>query len=91
MYTPGTITNSQRTPTKTNKNGAIAKVITLVKQSDTIRHLRAFKRTTNEMLVLGILCWWYFGCLKMYSEKLFNIYFHKQIIFLIFVAKGGIG
>ena len=56
MYTPGTITNSQRTPTKTNKNGAIAKVKTLVKQGDTIRHLRTFRRTTNEMLVLGILC-----------------------------------
>ena len=26
MYTPGTIVNLQRTPTKINKNGAIAKV-----------------------------------------------------------------
>ena len=56
MYTHGTITNSQRTPSKTNKNGAIAKVKTLVKQGDTIRHLRTFRRNTNEMLVLGILC-----------------------------------
>ena len=29
-YTPGTIANSQRTPTKVNKNGAIAKVRILV-------------------------------------------------------------
>ena len=30
MYTPGTIANSQRTPTKINKNVAIAKVNILV-------------------------------------------------------------
>ena len=29
---PGTIANSQRTPTKVNKNGATAKVRTLVEQ-----------------------------------------------------------
>ena len=32
MYTPGTIANSQRLPTKINKNGAFAKVRILVKQ-----------------------------------------------------------
>ena len=32
MYTPGTIANSQRIPTKINKNGAIAKVRILLKQ-----------------------------------------------------------
>ena len=32
MYTPGTIANSQRIPTKINKNGAIPKVIILVEQ-----------------------------------------------------------
>ena len=32
MYTPDTITNSQRIPTKINKNGAIAKVRILLKQ-----------------------------------------------------------
>ena len=32
MYTPGTIANSQRMPTKINKNGAIAKVGVLVEQ-----------------------------------------------------------
>ena len=33
MYTSGTITNSQRTPTKINKNGAIVKVRVLVEQA----------------------------------------------------------
>ena len=32
MYTSGTIANSQRTPTKINKNGVIAKVRILVEQ-----------------------------------------------------------
>ena len=32
MYKPGTIANSQRTPTKINKNGAIAKLRILVEQ-----------------------------------------------------------
>ena len=32
MYTPGTIANSQRTPIKTNKIGAFAKVRILVEQ-----------------------------------------------------------
>ena len=33
MYTLGTIVNSQRTPTKINKNGAIAKVRIFVEQA----------------------------------------------------------
>ena len=32
MYTPGTIANSKITPTKINKNGAMAKVRILVEQ-----------------------------------------------------------
>ena len=32
MYTPGIMANSQRKPTKINKNGAIAKVRILVEQ-----------------------------------------------------------
>ena len=32
MYTRGTVANSQQTPTKVNKNGAIAKVRILLEQ-----------------------------------------------------------
>ena len=32
MYTPGTIANLHRTPTKINKNGAIVKIRILVEQ-----------------------------------------------------------
>ena len=32
MYTPGTIANSQWTPTKINRSGAVAKVRILVEQ-----------------------------------------------------------
>ena len=40
MYTPGAIVNSQRTPTKINKNGAILKVEISVEQ--VLRHLKTF-------------------------------------------------
>ena len=45
MYMPGTIANSQRLPTKINKNGAFAKVRILVKQAilqGIERHLEYF-------------------------------------------------
>ena len=51
MYTPDTIANPQMTPTKINKNGAIAKDIILVEQAiGTIRHLKAFRIIFNEVL-----------------------------------------
>ena len=55
MYTPGTIANSQtqRVPTKINKNGAVAKVYKNFSGTrDTIRHLKTFRETLNEMLGL---------------------------------------
>ena len=56
---------------------------------DTIKHLKAFRIISNEMPVsLLILCWCYFSCLKMYSEKFFNAYFYEQMLLEIFVAKG---
>ena len=55
---------------------------------DTIKHLKTFKVISNEMAVLLlILCWCYFSCLKMNSEKSFNACFYEQILFKIFVAK----
>ena len=78
MYTSGTIANSQRLPTKINKNVAIS----VSGISDTIRHLTIFKIFSNEMpVLLLILHWWYFGYLHMYSGKFFNIYFHEQMFF----------
>ena len=59
--------------------------------SDTKRHLKTFRINTSEIRVLCILCWWYFGCLQMHSEKLFKIYFHEQMFFQIFVAKEDTG
>ena len=52
IYTPGTIANSQtqRVPTKINKNGAVAKVYkNLSGTRDTIRHLETFRIISNEM------------------------------------------
>ena len=46
MYTPGTIANSQtqRVPTKINRNGAVAKVYKNFSITrDTIRHLKTFR------------------------------------------------
>ena len=86
-YTPGTIVNSQRMPTKVNKNGAIASK-NFNGTNGTLRHLKTFRIITNEMAVLLlILCWWYFSCLLMYLEKCFNINFHELIFFQIFVTK----
>ena len=57
MYTPGTIANSQteRTPTKRNNNGVVAKVRILVELRDTIRHLNTFRVISNEMPVLLLI------------------------------------
>ena len=58
MYTPGTIANSQtqRVPTKINKNGVIAKVYkTFSETRDTIRHLKTFRLISNEMPVLLLI------------------------------------
>ena len=56
MYTPGTIANSQMTPTKINKNGAIAKVRVLVEQVIlAINHLKTFKMIFNEMSILLLI------------------------------------
>ena len=55
MYTPGTIANSQTegVPTKTSKNGAVAKVYKNFSGTrDTIRHLKTFRVISNEMSVL---------------------------------------
>ena len=92
MYTPGTIANSQRMPTKINKNGPITKVRILVEQVILKRHLKTFRIISNEMLfLLLILCWQYFNCLQMYSEKFFNVYFPEQMLLKVFVAKGDTG
>ena len=56
MYTPSTIANSQRVPTKINKNGTVAKVYKKFSGTrDTIRHLKTFRVISNEMPVLLIL------------------------------------
>ena len=58
MYTPGTIANSQtqRVPTKINKNGAVAKVYKNFSGTrETIRHLKTFRIISNEMPVLLLI------------------------------------
>ena len=56
MYTSGTIANSQMTPTKINKNGAIAKVRVLAEQVIlAINYLKTFKMIFNEMPILLLI------------------------------------
>ena len=79
MYTPGTTANSQtqRVPTKINRNGAVAKAYKNFSGTrDTIRHLKTFRVISNEMPVLLILSRSYFSCLKLYSDNFFNAYFY---------------
>ena len=91
MYTPDTTANSQTEVvlTKINKNAAAKVYKNFSGTRDTIRHLKTFRVISNEMpVLLLILSWCYFSCLKMYSEKFFNAYFYEQMLFEIFVAKG---
>ena len=89
MYTPGFIANSQRTTTKINKNGAIAKVRISVELEINYKAFKTFRIISNEMPVLLLLLnWWYFSYLQMNSEKFFNVYFYEQIFFEISVTKG---
>ena len=70
-----------------NKNDAIAKG-NFSGTSDSVRHLMTFRIISNEMTILLLfLCRWYFSCLFIYSQKRFNIYFHEQMFFYIFVAR----
>ena len=82
MYTPGTIANSQtqRVPTKINRNGAVAKAYKNFSGTrDTIRHLKTFRVISNEMPDLLILSRGYFSCLKLYSDNFFNAYFYANV------------
>ena len=96
MYTPGTIANSQtqRVPTKIKKMVLLPKYIykNFSGTSDTIRHLKTFRVFFNAMLVLLlILSWCYFSCLKVYSDKFFNACFYEPMFFKIFVPKRDLG
>ena len=87
--TPSKFTDRQRTPTKIFKKWCCCQIKNLSGTRDTIRYLKTFRVISNEMLVLLlILCWCYFSCLQMYSEKFFNAYLYEQMFFEIFVAKG---
>ena len=77
MYTSGSIANSKGMLIKINESGAIVKVGILV-ENDTAKHSKTFTIISSEMLILlFILCWLFFSCLQMYSDKFFNIYFHE--------------
>ena len=50
--------------------------------------VKTFRVISNEIpVLLLILCWCCFGCLKMYSEKFFNAYFYEQMFLKIFVER----
>ena len=58
MYTPGAIAKSQteREPTKINKNVAVTKVYTSFSRTkDTIRHLKTFRVISNKTSVLLLI------------------------------------
>ena len=85
MYTPGTIANSQGMRTKIKK-WYYCQIKNFSGTSDTISHLKTFRIISNKMpVLLLILYWWYFSFLQMYLDKSFNIYFHVQMFFQIFV------
>ena len=58
--------------------------------SDTVRYLKTCRIISSKMPVLLIpvlICQWYTICLEIYSEKYFNIFFHEEMFFHIFVTK----
>ena len=72
IYTLGIIKNSQtdRAPTEIKKKWCCCRGKNFSRTRDTVRHLKTFRVISNEMAVLLlILCWCYFSCLKIYSEK----------------------
>ena len=76
MYTPGTIANSQRIPTKINKNSAIAEVRILVKQVILYgieRHLEYFQMKSQSYFL-------------SYVDDISVVCICIQIIFLIFTC-----
>ena len=91
ICTLGTMTNWQTDRQCTNWNRQkwrSRQSKNFIRTRDTIRHLQTFRVISNEMpVLLLILCWCYFSCLKKCSEKFFNAYFYEQILFEIFVAK----
>ena len=56
MYTSGSIASSHRMLTKINENSAIAK-ISISKESDTVKHLKAFRIISSETPISFILSW----------------------------------
>ena len=54
MYTSGSLASSQRMLTEINESGAIAKIRISV-ESDTVKHLKAFRIISSEMPVSLIL------------------------------------
>ena len=90
MYTPSTIVQGPRTWTRNwnKQKWCYCQSKNFSGISNTTRHLKTFRIISNEMPdLLLIQCWWYFSCLQMYSNNFFNIYFHEQMLFQIFVAK----
>ena len=50
-----------------------------IRTRDAIRHLQTFRVISNEMPVLVlILCWCYFSCLKKYSDKFLMLTFMRK-------------
>ena len=78
IYTLSIIKNSQTDRASTEiKKWCCCQGKNFSRTRDTMRHLKTFRVISNEMAVLLlILCWCYFSCLKMYSEKYFNAYFY---------------
>ena len=78
MYKCGCIANSLTMLTEINKNGAIGKVRIWV-ESDTVKHLKAFRITSNEVQIsLLILCWLIFYLLS-YELKMFLKIFVSKV------------
>ena len=83
MDTTGSISNSQSMLTEINSSGSIAK-IRIWEKRDVFKNLKAFRITSTSQfhflcyfyLILFIL---YFSCLQMYSENVFNIYYHMSL------------
>ena len=72
---------------RADKNGAVAPLRNSVAPPsknfngarDSIRHLKISRVISNEMpVLLLILCWCYFSCLKMYSEKFLMLTFMSK-------------
>ena len=84
MYTSGSIASSHRMLPEINESGAIAKIRISV-ESDTVKHLKAFRIISSKMKISLLTLSCYFSCLHI--QIIFLLSYELKMFFQIFESK----